>query len=226
METMSEEVTEGQMPTDSDIKWSFPHISPGQGSFPSLTETEGHLAVKAAKQAQIEALTHAYDLEHTHYAVLKTFDAPVSSCKWKDNPKDIAAPLDIDQSETIHDILTYCQEHLAAHPELEWNPHFTALFSVPHTHGHPPSGINCLTPFPNMAPLHAFNVSPSVLSILTWHLIHNCHFTNSNSYPNQSPSSPSESNQLSFLSNFPFRLSHDNHSIYQFSYLKNNISFV
>lgn len=67
-------------------------------------------------------------------ALCKTFDVPLASYKRKDDLKDVAAALALDQTGTIADLLKRCQMHLNNHPELKTNPRFAGLFKTRRTH--------------------------------------------------------------------------------------------
>ncbi|KAF8583736.1 hypothetical protein K439DRAFT_1256835, partial [Ramaria rubella] len=83
---------------------------------------------ETARQAEKDTAEHAHVLQCTQNAVLKTYNAPLTSYKCKDDLKDIAATFALAQTGTIPELLARCQEHLAHNPHLQVNTRFTGLF--------------------------------------------------------------------------------------------------
>ena len=63
-------------------------------------------------------------------AAIKTFDAPLTSYKCKDDLKDIAAAFMLDDIGIIPEILAQIQDYMEKHPSLVDNPCFAALYST------------------------------------------------------------------------------------------------
>ena len=91
------------------------------------------LAAEAAKQADKQAAEHMRELQRADNALHKTFTSPLASYIRKDDLKDIAAALTLDQTGTIAELQARCKEHLAHHPELQSHPRFEGLFAVRRT---------------------------------------------------------------------------------------------
>lgn len=78
---------------------------------------------------------------------------PLASYKHKDDLKDIATALALDQQGTIAELFSRCQDHLATHPQLLSDPRFASLFAMHQTCTQAHSGeTNDIPPFPTLLP--------------------------------------------------------------------------
>ena len=113
---------------------------PSGGQFLTLPDTEAlfwaqqeeqaaNQADEMKKKVEKEAASCSQVLKHAWDAIEKTFTIPLTSYKRKDDLKDIAAAFALNQTDTTSDLITCCQDHLLAHPDLQSNPWFTGLFS-------------------------------------------------------------------------------------------------
>ena len=69
-------------------------------------------------------------MERHHNSAIKTFEAPLLSYKHKDDLKDIATALNLDDTGTIPDLVAWIQEDMDRHPNPAEDPCFTALYST------------------------------------------------------------------------------------------------
>ena len=95
-------------------------------------ELEAQHAEATAKQQEQAAAARARELQHSHNAILKTFEQPIAAYKQKDDLKDIAAAFALDQQGTIAQLLSRIKTYMDLHPELATNPRFQALFMKAH----------------------------------------------------------------------------------------------
>ena len=129
---------------EAELSQATMHHPPSGGQFLTLPDAEAlfqaqqeeraaHQADEMAKKVEKETAARSQELEHAQNAIEKTFTAPLTSYKHKDGLKDIAAAFALDQMGTTSDLITRCQDHLLAHPDLQSNPRFTGLFSQQQT---------------------------------------------------------------------------------------------
>ena len=84
--------------------------------------------VAAQKQLDREVAERQRILERHHSATFKTFDAPLSSYKRKDDLKDIATALALDNIGTIPTLIAHIRTHLEENWQLAEQPRFTSLY--------------------------------------------------------------------------------------------------
>ena len=160
----------------------FLTLPQAQAAFHTQQEERAtQLALETEKQAERTVANRARELQRAHNAIHKTFDAPLGSYKRKDDLKDIAAALALDQQGTVPQLISRCRDHLTTHPGLSSNPRFACLFTArrPRTQAHsgetsipyvnPPSltPLPCAVPIPTSAdPSTAMNVNPPSLTPL------------------------------------------------------------
>ena len=66
------------------------------------------LAAELEKQMAKDTATCARELKCAKNTILETFNAPLTSYKYKDDLKDITAAFAIDQSGTISELTVHC----------------------------------------------------------------------------------------------------------------------
>lgn len=82
------------------------------------------------KAAQKETALCERNLEWHRNAVFKTFDTPLGLYKKKDNLRDIAVALSLDDDGTIVELTAHIKDALEKSPQHALNPRFTALYST------------------------------------------------------------------------------------------------